>query len=299
VSADLGAGFRCGPADERDGAFRAEVEVDPGSAWFTGHFPGDPVLPAIGQLDLLRRLQLRRGAPAHLAAVDSLRLAEPVRPGDRLVVEIGRPAPDGRSAVSIARGESEPVSRGTVRWQGAASGGAGGGDGVRSGAGLDGPPRTGVAGSLAPGSTAGEDATPAPPAADPARPSLRLPHAPPARFAEEVLEAVADRVVCRGAVPADHPSVAGGRAPALAAIELAAQSAAGLGAGDSVPDAAYLVRLRSVRLPLPTLPAATPLTARVRRDARHGPLTLLAFAVALPGGRLVAEGTLGIYTPEG
>ena len=272
AGADLGTGFRVRATEEIAGTLRATVEVDPGSPWFAGHFPGDPILPAIGQLDLLRRLRLHRDVPSHLAAVDALRLAEPVRPGDRLRVELGPAAADGRSPVTLTREAGDPVSRGTVRW---AEGSA--------------------------GESAREPAPRAEARADPPRPGrpLALPHAPPARFAREVLAASAGEALCRGAVPADHAAVTAGRAPTLTAVELAAQSAAALDPG-SAPAVGYLVRLRSVHLPLPALPAESPLIARVRRDSRHGPLTLVSFEVTEENGNeLLAEGVLGVYLPEG
>lgn len=266
--ADLGAGFRCHAVDETGGALRAAVEVEPGSPWFTGHFPGDPILPAIGQLDLLRRLRLHRGRRAHLAAVETLRLGEPVRPGDRLAVELARPSDDGRAQVTLTRDAGEPVSRGTVRWA----------DEI---VGAPDPPSDPTVG------------------APPVLGTLTLPHAGPARFAEEILEASPDRALCRGAVPADHASVADGLAPTLTAVELAAQSAAALDPDSPGPAIGYIVRLRSVDLPAPTLAAAAPLLARVRRDSRHGPLMLLTFEVTEENGkRLLAKGVLGVYQPE-
>ena len=271
--ADLGAGFRCRAADDAAGALRATVEIDPGSTWFAGHFPGDPILPAIGQLDLLRRLRLHRGTSSHLAAVDTLRLAEAVRPGDLLRVELGPDSDDGRSPVTLTRDSGDPVSRGTLRWADEA---------------VEESDREPIPPNGAPRDRSG-------PAA-----ALTLPHAPPARFAEEILEATADRALCRGAVPPDHAAVSAGRAPALTAVELAAQSAAALDAGTSTPAIGYIVRLRSVELPVPTLPAATPLLARVSRDSRHGPLTLVSFEVETENGeKLLARGVLGVYLPEG
>jgi len=269
--ADLGAGFLCRTVDGSADALRATVEIDRASPWFAGHFPGDPILPAIGQLDLLHRLRIHRGRPSHLAAVDTLRLAEPVRPGDVLRVELVPPSPDGRSAVALTRSAGGPVSRGTVRWADETA--------------------------AIPEEPADSPATGPRPAATAAPP---LPHAPPARFVREVLEATADHALCRGSVPPDHASVTAGRSPSLAALELAAQSAAALDPDSPAPAIGYIVRLRSVTFPTPTLPAATPLLARVRRDTRHGPLTLLTFEVTLAENRkkLLAKGVLGVYLPE-
>ena len=38
-------------SDSRE--LRAEIQVPPDSPWFSGHFPGEPILPGIAQLGMV------------------------------------------------------------------------------------------------------------------------------------------------------------------------------------------------------------------------------------------------------
>lgn len=58
-----------------------------GFAGFDGHFPGDPVLPAVIQLLAALLLAERvEGRRLRLAAVPSAKFLRPVRPGEEIVV---------------------------------------------------------------------------------------------------------------------------------------------------------------------------------------------------------------------
>jgi len=65
------------------------VQLDPDSAWFAGHFPGDPVLPGIAQLgmvqDVIRQSSGEDLSTANLSRVKFKRL---VRPGDILSIQV-------------------------------------------------------------------------------------------------------------------------------------------------------------------------------------------------------------------
>lgn len=139
-------------------------------------------------------------------------------------------------------------------------------------------------------------------AADPA--SL-LPHGGAARWIEAVLERGPGELTCRGRIPAASPFAAGGTAPALAAIELAAQAAAVLEAMERTeagepegPRRGYLVRLRSVRLAAEGIAAGEPLTVRVERTGRQPPLSLFAAAVHRESGEEVCRGDLGTWAAD-
>jgi len=102
-----------------------EVEVDSAWAAFAGHFPGRPVLPAIGHLFVVRQLLASRAGPsASIVAVDRLRVTRPILPGARVEVrlQLGGAGESSRFAIE-ERGE--PVSEGSFRW---ASEGKHGGD---------------------------------------------------------------------------------------------------------------------------------------------------------------------------
>jgi len=83
--------------------------------FFEGHFPGQPVLPAIGQLAMLEVL-LRRtvGSSVVLSGVDGFKLSRQILPGDRVEirVEVRRAAGE---ADFVVRRDGNPVSRGTLR----------------------------------------------------------------------------------------------------------------------------------------------------------------------------------------
>jgi 3-hydroxyacyl-[acyl-carrier-protein] dehydratase len=278
-----------GGVEPTAGGWRVEVGVPAGSRWFVGHFPGHPLLPAVAQLDLVERLLARLAGPGALVAVERLRLPAPVGPGDRLLVELARPGAAGRTAFSITR-DGETTCDGTVAWRPAPAGGAA--------SGVDDP--------------ASADAH----SPYPASSLLHLPHRHPALLVTEPLASDPAATVCLGRIPEASPLVrgaaseAGAGVPALAAIELAAQTAAvreGLGreaAAGGGPRIGYLVRVRGTRLSPDRLAAGTGLTARVVPAGGAPPLRLYRFEVSLSGtgaagGPVVAAGTLGTWLDEG
>ena len=68
----------------------AEVPAD--SPWFSGHFPGEPILPGIALVHIVRQAitqeTLRKGDKLELHALKRVRFTQPVRPGDTLSVNI-------------------------------------------------------------------------------------------------------------------------------------------------------------------------------------------------------------------
>ncbi len=71
--------------------------------WFEGHFPGDPVLPGVAQLDALVARQAERLWPdaGALRAVKRLKFSRVIRPGERIALRLERDAPRGIVAFSI------------------------------------------------------------------------------------------------------------------------------------------------------------------------------------------------------
>jgi predicted hotdog family 3-hydroxylacyl-ACP dehydratase len=128
-----------------------------------------------------------------------------------------------------------------------------------------------------------------------------LPHQPPMRFVTAVLGANADALACSAQVPGNCPLVSDGLAPALAAIEAAAQTCAlweavrrwrdGPGA---TPRTGYVVGMQNVSLFAAEIPADTALTATVRLDALMPPLAHYAIQVD-QGERCVLHGTLATF----
>ena len=69
-----------------------EVFVPTDSLWFSGHFPGEPILPGIALIHLVWQAIVRdagkRSEEIRLDAVKRVRFTQPVRPGENLSVLI-------------------------------------------------------------------------------------------------------------------------------------------------------------------------------------------------------------------
>ncbi|HSS52407.1 MAG TPA: hypothetical protein VLX28_25980, partial [Thermoanaerobaculia bacterium] len=246
-------------------------EIPAASSWFTGHFPGHPVLPGIAHLALAQRaLSEMRGREAALAAVRSLKLRRPVIPGDVPELRVGPPGEDGVVRFEVRCGAAV-ASQGVVEiWTGPA-------------------PTDDSAGeaSLA--------ATGFPP------PESLLPHGPPALLLHAVSEVAEDGIVVVAKVPPRHPLVAEGRFPAFLALEAAAQAAAALEAlgrhGAPGPRIGYLVGIRDARFAAPSLPAGRRLRVAARLMGGASPLSVYTVAIGDIGGMgsEVAAGTLSTF----
>jgi 3-hydroxyacyl-[acyl-carrier-protein] dehydratase len=68
----------------------AEVPAD--SPWFSGHFPGEPILPGIALIHIVRQAitleALKKGELLQLHTLKRIRFTQPVRPGETLSVNI-------------------------------------------------------------------------------------------------------------------------------------------------------------------------------------------------------------------
>lgn len=68
-------------------AGKAEIllKVEPDLFWFRGHFPTQPLLPGVAQLDWVMHYGLRLLAPGRqFAAVENIKFQQPVLPGHTL-----------------------------------------------------------------------------------------------------------------------------------------------------------------------------------------------------------------------
>jgi len=89
----------------------AVKKVLPTEYYFRGHFPGEPVMPAVLLVEALAQLggllELRRrglaGRICYLAGIDSARFRSPVFPGDMLTLEVKLLKARKRFAVSEGR----------------------------------------------------------------------------------------------------------------------------------------------------------------------------------------------------
>jgi 3-hydroxymyristoyl/3-hydroxydecanoyl-(acyl carrier protein) dehydratase len=68
----------------------ADVPAD--SPWFSGHFPGQPILPGIALVYMAEQAiiqdALAKGAQVQLHALKRVRFTQPVRPGETLSLNI-------------------------------------------------------------------------------------------------------------------------------------------------------------------------------------------------------------------
>lgn len=80
------------------GGLVAEAAAAPDSPWFSGHFPGEPILPGIAQLSMvLETLRAAAGRKMRITGLRRVRFKQAVRPGERLNIYI---QPNGKSTAS-------------------------------------------------------------------------------------------------------------------------------------------------------------------------------------------------------
>ena len=278
------------------------LDITVGAAWFEGHFPGRPILPAISQLALvLDALARHRGQAVALGGIGFARMRQPVVPGDRLQLEIDE-RPGGALRFILAR-EGSVVTNGELRLDmdpvtptpslRCATASPSRGPSV-----LGGPCG---AGTPTPSLRCATDSTPiddAPPI------ESLLPHRPPMRFVTSVLGESADGMTCSARIPAGCALVAQGSAPAVAAIEAAAQTAAVWEAtrrrrdgGMAASRLGYLVGLRDVTFFAQRIPAEQTFRATVRLEAATLALTHYAMQIDL-GSAVILRGTLATFLTD-
>jgi predicted hotdog family 3-hydroxylacyl-ACP dehydratase len=262
-----------------DGA-RLTIEVPPSGPLYEGHFPGRPILPAVGLLDLASRALASAGFPPGLRGIATLRLRRLVAPGEGLELHVLSADADGRVRLAVRRG-AEAVADGVVLL----------GEPARPGPSAP-PPMS--------SSGAGTRAHARPASGFPGLDDL-LPHRPPMRLVEEIESEMDGGVSCAVRVPGRSAFDAAGSAPALVALEMAAQAAAASEAlrrfreaGVAGPRVGYLVGARGVEFTRARVPVGETLHATVRLSGMALPLCTYAFDVAR-GREVVARGTLSTW----
>jgi predicted hotdog family 3-hydroxylacyl-ACP dehydratase len=252
------------------------IEIPATGALYDGHFPGRPILPAVGLLHLALRALAAAGAPPALRGITTLRWRQLVAPGDVLELDVQESAPDGHTRFE-ARRAAEVVANGVIL--------------------------LGEAPAREPRSGAGHEARSGAPRMAPGGPDLDdlLPHRPPMRLVERIAMETEGGVVCAVRVPERNAFNAGGSAPALVALEMAAQAAAVYEAlrrfreaGDAGARLGYLVGARDVRFTCARVPAAETLFATIRLSGIALPLSTYDFDVTRQGA-IVASGAISTW----
>jgi predicted hotdog family 3-hydroxylacyl-ACP dehydratase len=225
----------------------------------------------VGLLDLTLGALRAAGASPTLRDIAALRLRRLVEPGEMLEVEVQACDTDGRVRLEVRRA-AEVVANGVVV--------------------LGEPLHEGMP-------AAAFSRTRRPPVV----PDLDdlLPHRPPMRFVEAIEAETDGGAICAVRVPALCAFIEQGSAPALVALEMAAQTAAVSeallrlrgkdGGGARI---GYLVGARNVRFARARVPAGATLLASARLAANAAQLSLYDFEVADAAG-VVATGTLSAW----
>jgi len=226
--------FDCQAPIETETGWTTGATLTEESAYLRGHFPGNPILPAVAQLALVT--QVARSAwdrAVNLEMINDLRFRKPLFPGAELEVRLGpfSEAEDARFSLFLA---DKPVSQGSVRW-------------------------TTAAPSSLP---AFETFT----ASDPADPPILLPQEAEARYIHECTSSDADGLRCLAFVPPANPfrtdTELGCMIPAFLALEMGAQAAAthegvmrAVQGAEAEAVGGYVVRCRQAKFETTLLPA--------------------------------------------
>lgn len=83
------------------GEVSANIEMTQDSPWFSGHFPGEPILPGIAQLGMVfDAIWQSSNQSLKISSVSRVRFKQIVRPNDRLEI-IAKPMEDNSGAYSF------------------------------------------------------------------------------------------------------------------------------------------------------------------------------------------------------
>lgn len=92
----------------------ASVSTGADSPWFSGHFPGDPILPGIAQLRMVAELIAGSGAEnRRMAGLSRVKFRKIVRPDEVLDIQVTRGDKADQYSFKITSG-SEDVASGMM-----------------------------------------------------------------------------------------------------------------------------------------------------------------------------------------
>ena len=85
---DVASALRCVEALPGGDGLRAEFVFDPALAVFRGHFPGDPILPGIFQVEMVRAaVDALPGRRHEIAAIVKAKFSRRIMPGETVLLE--------------------------------------------------------------------------------------------------------------------------------------------------------------------------------------------------------------------
>ena len=242
------------------------VDIPADTPYVSGHFPGRPIVPGVVQLALAAETM----RPALLERLVLARFRRIVIPPAHLSF-VSRGTPTGTVRIDVSSG-----------------------DGLVSTIEM-------ALGAPRPAEDWGQSVASRRRAGIPPIEAL-LPHRDPMRFVEGVLGEAEDGLSCAARIPEACALVRSGAAPAIAALEAAAQTAAVWEALRAPPGAGdarmgFLVSARDVFLYEATVAAGAPLIASARLVAHAGPLAHYDVEVSQESHPIL-RGTIGAYLEE-
>lgn len=90
---------------QEQGLIKAEAFVPTDSLWFSGHFPGEPILPGVALIHLVWQAIVRSTGEKNeeivLGTLKRVRFTQPVRPGEKLSVLITYGSPGEETSYSF------------------------------------------------------------------------------------------------------------------------------------------------------------------------------------------------------
>jgi 3-hydroxyacyl-[acyl-carrier-protein] dehydratase len=84
----------------------SRLALDEANPLFSGHFPGEPILPGVAHLGLaLQAAEQLEKRPVVLSGVRDFRLRQVVRPGDEVEVRVNRTSRAGEIRFEVRKGD--------------------------------------------------------------------------------------------------------------------------------------------------------------------------------------------------
>ena len=265
--------FDCQTPIETETGWTTRATLTEESEYLRGHFPGNPILPAVAQLALVTQVARSSWDRAvSLEAINDLRFRRPLFPGAELEVRLGQFSETEATRFSLFISD-KPVSQGSVRW-------------------------TEETLSEVPAHEVFV-ATP------PAGPPILLPQEAEARYIHECVRSDDDSLECIAFIPPGNPFRAetsvGCLVPAFLALELGAQAAAthegvirSKAGGEASAVGGYVVRCRQASFELPQLPADAPFRVKATCVEAAPPLRTYRVEIGLDK-RVLVEGLVSTF----